>query len=36
MHQPDWGIKPFTALLGALKIKPDIELVVRVREDAVA
>ena len=24
LHQPDWGISPFTALMGALKIKPDI------------
>ena len=24
LHQPDWGIKPFSALLGAMKIKPDI------------
>lgn len=24
LHQPDYGIKPFTAALGALKIKPDV------------
>lgn len=24
IHQPDFGIKPFSALLGAMKVKPDI------------
>jgi len=24
IHQPDFGIKPFTAALGALKVKPDV------------
>ena len=24
LHQPDFGIKPFSAMLGALKIKPDV------------
>jgi polyisoprenoid-binding protein YceI len=24
LHQPDWGIKPYTAALGALKVKPDV------------
>jgi YceI-like domain len=24
LHQPDFGIKPYSALLGALKIKPDV------------
>lgn len=28
IHQPDWGIRPFSALLGTLKIKP--EVIVRV------
>ena len=28
VHQPDFGVKPFTAMLGALKVKPDV--VVRV------
>ena len=28
LHQPDFGIKPYTAALGALKVKPDV--VVRV------
>jgi polyisoprenoid-binding protein YceI len=26
LHQPDFGIKPYSAMLGALKIKPDITL----------
>jgi len=26
LHQPDWGITPFTALMGTLKIKPDIRV----------
>jgi polyisoprenoid-binding protein YceI len=24
LHQPDYGIKPYTAALGALKVKPDV------------
>jgi polyisoprenoid-binding protein YceI len=32
LHQPDFGIRPFSAMLGALKIKP--EVVVRVRVPA--
>jgi polyisoprenoid-binding protein YceI len=24
LHQPDFGIKPYTAALGALKVKPDV------------
>jgi polyisoprenoid-binding protein YceI len=24
IHQPDFGIKPYTAMLGTLKIKPDV------------
>lgn len=24
VHQPDFGIKPYSAMLGALKVKPDI------------
>lgn len=28
LHQPAWGITPFSAMLGALKVKPDV--VVRV------
>ncbi len=26
LHQPDFGIKPFSALLGALKIKPAVDV----------
>ena len=26
LHQPDWGITPFKALMGTLKIKPDIKV----------
>ncbi len=33
LHQPDFGIKPFSAMLGALKVKP--EVVVRVMVPAV-
>jgi hypothetical protein len=24
LHQPDFGIKPYTAAFGALKVKPDV------------
>jgi len=30
LNQPAFGIKPFSAMMGALKIKPDVRLVVRV------
>ena len=26
IHQPDFGIKPFTAMLGTLRIKPDVRV----------
>lgn len=26
LHQPDFGIQPFSALLGALKIRPDVKV----------
>lgn len=26
LHQPDFGIKPFSSLLGALQIKPDVKV----------
>ncbi len=26
VHQPDFGIKPYSALLGALKVKADVEI----------
>jgi polyisoprenoid-binding protein YceI len=31
LHQPDFGIKPYSALFGTLKIKPDVRLVVTTR-----
>jgi polyisoprenoid-binding protein YceI len=30
IHQPDFGIKPFSAMLGTLKIKPELDVVVHV------
>ena len=27
IHQPDFGIKPFNALMGAIRIKPEIDVV---------
>ena len=29
LHQPDFGIKPFKALMGAIKIKPDVMIRIR-------
>jgi polyisoprenoid-binding protein YceI len=29
LHQPDYGVKPYSAMLGALKIKPDIDVLVK-------
>ncbi len=26
LHQPDWGLKPYSAMLGTLKIKPDVRV----------
>lgn len=26
LHQPDWGVKPYSAMLGTLKVKPDVKL----------
>lgn len=34
LHQPDFGIKPYTAALGALKIKPDVMVRLSVPRDA--
>jgi polyisoprenoid-binding protein YceI len=31
LHQPDFGIRPFKAALGGLRIKPDVKIVLRVR-----
>ncbi|MCB9670520.1 MAG: hypothetical protein H6736_09250 [Alphaproteobacteria bacterium] len=33
LHQPDWGITPFKALMGTLKIKPDIKVRITVPWD---
>ncbi len=30
LNQPAFGIKPFSAMMGALKIKPDVRIVIRV------
>ena len=30
LHQPTWGIKPFTAVMGTLKVKPDVMVRIRV------
>lgn len=30
LHQPAYGIKPFKALLGGLKIKPDVDIEMRI------
>jgi hypothetical protein len=30
LHQPDFGIKPYSAMMGTLKIKPDVRVVVKV------
>lgn len=30
LHQPDFGIRPYSALLGALKIRPDVRVRLRV------
>jgi polyisoprenoid-binding protein YceI len=32
IHQPDFGIKPFTAMLGTLKIRADVAIRLTVRE----
>jgi polyisoprenoid-binding protein YceI len=29
LHQPDFGIRPFSAALGALRVHPDVRIVVR-------
>lgn len=36
LHQPDFGIKPYSAMLGALKIKPAVRVRVSVATAAVA
>lgn len=34
VHQPDFGIKPFSAAMGALKVKPDVQVEVWLPADA--
>ena len=34
LHQPDFGIKPYTAALGALKVKPDVLVRLSVRRES--
>ena len=34
LHQPDFGIRPFSALFGTLKIKPDVRVVLRLPASA--
>jgi hypothetical protein len=29
LHQPDYGIKPYSAMLGTLKIRPDVKVRIR-------
>lgn len=36
LHQPDFGIKPFSAMMGALKIKPDVRVRISVPVPAAA
>lgn len=36
IHQPDYGIRPFKAMLGALKVKPDVRVRLSVSADEVA
>lgn len=31
LHQPDFGIKPFSAMLGALKVRPDVLVRIELR-----
>jgi hypothetical protein len=36
IHQPDYGIKPYSAMLGTLKIKPDVKVRIRIPNDKLA
>ena len=36
LHQPDFGIKPFSAMLGAMKIKPDVDVRLSVSKSRVS
>ena len=33
LHQPDYGIKPFKAMMGTLKVKPDVKVVISIPAD---
>jgi len=35
LHQPDFGIKPYSAMFGTIRIKPDVRVRVSVAADAV-
>ena len=35
IHQPDYDIKPFSAMLGTLKVKPDVRVQISVPADAI-
>ncbi|MFO0749929.1 MAG: YceI family protein [Myxococcota bacterium] len=35
LHQPDWGVKPYSAMFGTLKVKPDVKVRVSVPASAV-
>lgn len=30
LHQPDFGIRPFTALMGTLRVRPEVTVVLRI------
>jgi hypothetical protein len=32
LHQPDYGIRPYTAFLGALRVKPSVTVRIRIQE----
>jgi polyisoprenoid-binding protein YceI len=34
LHQPDFGIKPYSAMMGTLRVKPDIEVRLRAQVPA--
>ena len=34
VHQPDFGIRPFKALMGAIKIKPAVKVLLRLPVEA--
>lgn len=36
VHQPDFGIKPYSAMLGTLRVKPDVSVRVSVPTDVIA